>query len=573
MAELKLRAGQRGAMILLDDEELAPDKEISLGEFDQGDGELLSDPISVTTFGARGDGITNDTAAIQAALNAAAAAGGGVVYMPPGTYKITTTLTVSSNVKLQGAGKSLTTIYMPAANFTNTAFGVGGYGATSVAIDCSGQTGSPYTPTVSITLCDFTIESEVSDGRHLYPILVRNSQVLKILDVEVFGIPAGNLITLDSVVIGEITGCQLHDCTSSNAGSQQLTGIETDNNRVNSVNCVSLHIHHNTIVNLQFSGAALPTPAMQTDGINTGVGSSHGHIIHDNYISDVGEGIDCFSSECTIHSNELIDCYVFGLKLIHGASRNHIYGNTIMRPGQAGLYAAGASTNATADNYWHHNLIHDVDANGIWGASASPAGIFVDVGAAFKVDNNTFRNNRITGGTSTMEYGIVVAEGDGNRFFDTEVEAWTTLYASDAGTNTVISNAKKTLVRASVGSLQATTSGNTVTVDYDVEQIDTQGEFDTTTNVFTATSHRRLRVYAQVLTSALSANTLSIRKNSTTAAVSFLGVNARMAQVVETLTVVPGDTIDVRFTQSTGNIDISNAGPEWSFMTIEEVSC
>ncbi len=42
--------------------------------------------FNVQNFGAKGDGITDDTAAIQSAIDAAAAAGGGQVYMPTGTY-------------------------------------------------------------------------------------------------------------------------------------------------------------------------------------------------------------------------------------------------------------------------------------------------------------------------------------------------------------------------------------------------------------------------------------------------------------------------------------------------------
>ena len=40
----------------------------------------------VRAFGAKGDGQTIDTAAINAAIEAAAAAGGGTVYFPAGTY-------------------------------------------------------------------------------------------------------------------------------------------------------------------------------------------------------------------------------------------------------------------------------------------------------------------------------------------------------------------------------------------------------------------------------------------------------------------------------------------------------
>src|SRR5690606_32096305 len=52
---------------------------------------------------AAGDGVTDDTASIQAALNAAAAAGGGTVYLPAGRYFVASHLSVGANVELRGA--------------------------------------------------------------------------------------------------------------------------------------------------------------------------------------------------------------------------------------------------------------------------------------------------------------------------------------------------------------------------------------------------------------------------------------------------------------------------------------
>ncbi len=57
---------------------------------------------NVLTYGAVGDGATNDLAAINAAMAAASAAGGGVVYFPEGTYAIDGLITAPSGVELRG---------------------------------------------------------------------------------------------------------------------------------------------------------------------------------------------------------------------------------------------------------------------------------------------------------------------------------------------------------------------------------------------------------------------------------------------------------------------------------------
>ena len=59
----------------------------------------LNDIVSVKEprFGAIGDGVTDDTAAIQAALNT-----GKPVYVPPGTYKITSTISIPNKATIIG---------------------------------------------------------------------------------------------------------------------------------------------------------------------------------------------------------------------------------------------------------------------------------------------------------------------------------------------------------------------------------------------------------------------------------------------------------------------------------------
>jgi hypothetical protein len=66
-------------------------------------------------FGAVGDGIANDFAAIQAVLDAAKAAGGGTVFLPVGTYLIKRPLFLGTDITLMGAGRGATIITKPAS--------------------------------------------------------------------------------------------------------------------------------------------------------------------------------------------------------------------------------------------------------------------------------------------------------------------------------------------------------------------------------------------------------------------------------------------------------------------------
>jgi hypothetical protein len=58
--------------------------------------------LNVRSFGAKADQTTDDTAAFQAAIDAAAASGGGSVFVPAGTYRIYGNLILKRNVTLEG---------------------------------------------------------------------------------------------------------------------------------------------------------------------------------------------------------------------------------------------------------------------------------------------------------------------------------------------------------------------------------------------------------------------------------------------------------------------------------------
>lgn len=114
---------------------------------------LLPDVFNVRDFGAVGDGNSDDATSIQLAIDAAEAAEGGIVLFPPGTYKITSRLTVdTSGVSLRGCGRGTTTISVA----TN---GLAG------AITLGGVTG----PTLNVGIANLTLTASITptSGVHL----------------------------------------------------------------------------------------------------------------------------------------------------------------------------------------------------------------------------------------------------------------------------------------------------------------------------------------------------------------------------------------------------------------------
>ena len=75
---------------------------------------------NVKMFGAVGDGATDDTSAIQAAIDAVTASQGGEVFLPVGIYKITTGLSIVSRfVSMRGVGGTASVIECHSCNGLN----------------------------------------------------------------------------------------------------------------------------------------------------------------------------------------------------------------------------------------------------------------------------------------------------------------------------------------------------------------------------------------------------------------------------------------------------------------------
>lgn len=71
---------------------------------------------NVKAFGARGDGVADDSGAIQTAINAAASTGGGLVFLPPGKYRLLKGLQLGAHgVGIVGSGNQASRLFCDAA--------------------------------------------------------------------------------------------------------------------------------------------------------------------------------------------------------------------------------------------------------------------------------------------------------------------------------------------------------------------------------------------------------------------------------------------------------------------------
>ena len=375
-----------------------------IADGDKGDLKIAGPSWSVErSGGAAGDGIADDTAALQSVLSA----GKTLILNGSKSYKITSSLEITSaDTGIIGNGARII-MSMAAGHFDNGTY-AGRYGTNAVAIRASGPAG--------IFARDLRIAPDIwVDDRYLKAFYFDGCHGVQLSGTEAWNFSrAKGVVSLDDCDGMVIRDCHFHDCwTNSTAGTateSQITAIEADDNATTGsrfgivANC--------RFENLTTGNAARAANGYQTDGVNLqGIGTvkpSLGWIITDCQFSNLGEGVDIFGDENIVSNNRFDRCFGAGVKLIHGASRNRVTGNVITNCGYVGVLLGGSTVTAIdADgNQIIGNTIRNVMISGDWvnadGGKSYDAALYGGAAAWESTTTAGIRMDTPTGATSIL---------------------------------------------------------------------------------------------------------------------------------------------------------------------------
>lgn len=292
--------------------------------------------VKGATYGALGDGSTNDLAAIQAAINAAKTAGGGIVWFPKGTYIVHgyVDLDLAHNVTLQGVGAG--TIIKQ----TNT---------TQIL-------GAATASTDGLTIRDLTLDGNrtVVASTSVFGTYFQNCTNLLIHNVRVQNFHSDGIhirLACDGV---RIEGCHIENCRENGI----YVGAESTS----------------------------PTPPKNVTIVGNTIEGTPG---------DSGNGIlfQWGANNCTVSGNTIKSISEYGI-LVADSTDISIVGNTIISSTLCGIdvYAATAAFASNNVEIVGNNISYSVQDGIRLEAAAASNGV-----SRVTISGNSIRNNAMNG--------------------------------------------------------------------------------------------------------------------------------------------------------------------------------
>lgn len=234
---------------------------------------------------------TDNTAVFQAAINALETGGGGVLYIPPGIYKLSSQITVPSGVSIIGAGMWSTILFCPAAFADNTGLvrinGTGGYPTKFSNLAVLAQTGGSGGIGLRISkngvfVSDVWVGGFITNaGIYIENTDVFVSNFVSELNSVGIAITEGAVNISDGTLYGNQIGLE-----ADNSASAEATTINISNVRANQ--CLLIGFDFADSKNLQISNCAASHPnngQFATAGIYVNGGNN---VSISNFVGNLG---------------------------------------------------------------------------------------------------------------------------------------------------------------------------------------------------------------------------------------------------------------------------------------------
>ncbi len=349
--------------------------------------------IDVQAYGAKGDGTTDDTTAINSAL-AAVPSGGAIVFFSPGTYLISNSLNVTvSGTTLQGAGRNASIILASPSMAHTGLVQLGGVAPAATLSDIGvfdlqfkGQwtTGPGLPGLLSRSASSYAID-------HVWVARCRFLNTTKGVSLGIFFASTPNFIWITDNYF-ENVGCQLSAPTDTVIrGNQILSSYDV----AISVGASGSTPAQRCLIDGNVSRRLASDP--QGGSIEAG-GCNYVTISNNQVFTSYGPGIKVWDQTLSVPSQHVI-----------------VRGNYVTGTGHNVDTSAGIMCTSAVN-------VYDLQIEGNTSTLNNGSGIYVALAQGVTIVGNLVFNNGVTGGANTP-YGIYVGSVssctvDGNTVFD-----------------------------------------------------------------------------------------------------------------------------------------------------------
>lgn len=463
-------------------------------------------------FGAVGDGVTDDTAALQLALNTGL----------PAALRADATYLISSGLD-HVAGSGLVCLDGIATIKAKT--GVGGFNVTNTSAPRTGLDRNMFrcneTDDLILRNVHFTTDNTTAayiNGLRIYGGM--GTEGFDVQNVSFSRFFVGAMVAISSIGSGRKRNLHISSAADSgtsqgntywSGGTPQTTVVEIDNDLIGSTASKPGCVRIDHIRDVLFSGQALTDYGQETDGVNMicqGANSTSGWDFDLGVCERIGELIDIQGWKNKVRIGTARFIYGSVIKLIHGAQHNEIDVGVVEASGNTVATISGSSS-LVADRHILGNTLRigSVINPGAYGAGLTDATGQVSV-IRFEGSNETWKPKN-----NVVEVGSILGDGvnldyvvrDGGSGADNEnlvtigkASGWVTASVSAPHTNVRVVYGGRAFAQMTLSAGQAIASGVNTKLAFDTVFTDTESLAVTASNKFTVKWPGVYRVTAQV---------------------------------------------------------------------------